>query len=86
MEQNIFIAIYGFLAFFSGLYGLTESWFFRFGLKDLFPLHTLDIKVDFNRSKWWRHKHYKGHGSERVVLRSVQGRMGWTNKHLMTGH
>ena len=26
-------------------------WFFRFGLKDLFPLHTLDIKVDFNRSK-----------------------------------
>ena len=48
MERS---AIYGFLAFFSGLYGLTESWFFRFGLKDLFPLHTLDIKVDFNRSK-----------------------------------
>ena len=51
MERNFFIAIYRFLAFFSGLYGLTESWFFRFGLKDLFPLHTSEIKVDFNRSK-----------------------------------
>ena len=27
MERNFFIAIYGFLAFFSGLYGLTERGF-----------------------------------------------------------
>ena len=38
-----------FLRFFSGLYGLTESCLFRFGLKDLLPLHALDIKVVFDR-------------------------------------
>ena len=54
VEQNLELQFMGqfymaFLRFFSGLYCLTESCLFRFGLKDLFPLHALDIKVVFDR-------------------------------------